>query len=198
MDLNTLITLGPVQTTYLELLAVFFGLLSVWYMKKENLLVYPFGIINVAIYVYICFQSKLYAYAGINVFYAMMSIYGWYSWTRKDPDEKTIRITSFSWKQDILLAVVILILFVILRALLIRFTDSTVPSWDAITTAIYILAMLLLAFKKIEHWILWITGDLISIGLFAYERLYFSSFQFFVFTIIAVLGFIEWRIKLVK
>lgn len=198
MDFNAVITLGPVQTTFLELIAVLFGLLSVWNMKKENILVYPFGIINVAVYVYICYQSKLYAYAGINVFYALMSIYGWYSWTVRDKDDKAIRITSLGLKQYLLCSLLILLLFFLLRYMLMRFTDSSVPTWDAMTTAIYIIAMLLLAFKKIEHWILWITGDVISIGLFAFEKLYFSSFQFFVFTIIAVLGFLEWRIKLTK
>jgi len=198
MDFNTLIEFGPVQTTPIEIIAVVFGLLSVWKMKKENILVYPFGIINVLIYVYICFQTKLYAYAGINVFYAIMSVYGWYKWTIKGKDDRPVRITSCSVKQYFFYSLIILILFVLLRLILTRLTDSMVPTWDALTTAIYIIAMLLLAFKKIEHWILWITGDVISIGLFAYEKLYFSSFQFLIFTIIAILGFLEWRIKLIK
>lgn len=198
MDLNTLLELGPIQTTPIELIAVFFGLWSVWNMKKENILVYPLGILNVLIYVYICYQTKLYAYAGINVFYAIMSIYGWYNWVRKGPEDKPVRISSCSRKQYLLFGFVILLLFVLLRIFLIRYTDSSVPTWDALTTAIYVIAMFLLALKKIEHWILWISGDIISIGLFASQHLYFSSLQFLVFTIIAVLGFLEWRIKLVK
>ncbi|MEI6455282.1 MAG: nicotinamide riboside transporter PnuC [bacterium] len=198
MDFSTAINMGPIRTTLVELIAVFFGLLSVWNMKKENILVYPFGIINVAIYVYICYASKLYAYAGINIFYAFMSIYGWYSWSARDKDDKPIRITSLSWKMYLLYTLIIFVLFVILRIILVSYTDSTLPTLDAVTTAIYIIAMLLLAFKKIEHWILWIAGDVISIGIFASEKLYFSSFQFFIFTIIAALGFLEWRIKLIK
>ena len=198
MDLNTLLELGPIQTTPIELIAVFFGLWSVWNMKKENILVYPLGILNVLIYVYICYQTKLYAYAGINVFYAIMSIYGWYNWVRKGPEDKPVRISSCSRKQYLLFGFVILLLFILLRIFLIRCTDSSVPTWDALTTAIYIIASLLLALKKIEHWILWISGDIISIGLFASQNLYFSSLQFLIFTIIAVLGFLEWRIKLVK
>ncbi len=198
MDLNTLLELGPIQTTPIELIAVFFGLWSVWNMKKENILVYPLGILNVLIYVYICYQTKLYAYAGINVFYAIMSIYGWYNWVRKGPDDKPVRISSCSRKQYLLFGFIILLLFVLLRIFLIRFTDSSVPTWDALTTAIYAVAMFLLALKKIEHWILWISGDIISIVLFASQNLYFSSLQFLIFTIIAVFGFLEWRIKLVK
>jgi nicotinamide mononucleotide transporter len=196
MLLNYMIQVGPVQTTPVELIAVFFGLLSVWSMKKESILAFPFGIINVLIYVYICFTAKLYAYASINFFYFVMSVYGWYNWLRKGDNEEKLKITKCSKKQRILNGIAILVFFVVLWILLKKYTDSIVPAWDAITTAIYIIGMLLLAFKKIENWILWIAGDLISIFLFAYEKLYFSSFQFLVFTIIAVLGYLEWKGKL--
>jgi nicotinamide mononucleotide transporter len=196
MFFNNLIGFGPVQTTPIELFAVAFGLLSVWSMKKESILAFPFGIINVLVYIYICFTAKLYAYSGINLFYFVMSVYGWYNWLRHGKDEEKIRISSCSLQERILNGLAIIVFFILLRILLIRYTDSVVPTWDAITTAIYIIGMWLLARKKIENWILWITGDLISIFLFAFEKLYFSSFQFLVFTIIAVFGFLEWRKKL--
>lgn len=198
MFLNYLIQLGPVQTTPVELIAVFFGLLSVWSMKKESILAFPFGIINVLIYVYICFVTKLYAYASINVFYFVMSVYGWYNWLRTGDNEEKIKIAVCSKKERIGNSIAILVFFIVLLILLKRFTDSVVPIWDALTTAIYIIGMWLLARKKIENWILWIIGDFISIFLFAYEKLYFSSFQFLVFTIIAVLGYLEWQSKFVK
>lgn len=198
MDINFMIEFGPFKTTVVEIIAVAFGLVSVWSMKKENILAFPFGIINVLIYVYICFVSKLYAYASINVFFAVMSVYSWYNWSRKDQNKENIKISSCSLKELILDIAALGFFFIILRILLIKYTDSIVPTWDALTTAIYIIAMWLLARKRIENWIGWIIGDTISIGLFAYERLYFSSFQFLVFTIIAILGFIEWRTKLLK
>ena len=196
--LNYIIQVGPVQTTPVELIAVFFGLLCVWSMKKESILAFPFGIINVLIYVYICFTAKLYAYAGINIFYFVMSVYGWYNWLRTGNNEEKIRITECSNKERIWNSIAILVFFIILWILLKKLTDSVVPVWDAITTAIYIIGMWLLARKKIENWILWIAGDFISIFLFAYEKLYFSSFQFLVFTVIAVLGYLEWRTKLIQ
>ena len=198
MFLNYLIQLGPVQTTPVELIAVFFGLFSVWSMKKESILAFPFGIINVLIYVYICFVTKLYAYASINVFYFVMSVYGWYNWLRTGDNEEKIKISVCSKKARIGNTIAIPIFFIVLLILLKRFTDSVVPVWDALTTAIYIIGMWLLARKKLENWIFWIIGDFISIFLFAYEKLYFSSFQFLVFTIIAVLGYLEWKSKLVK
>jgi nicotinamide mononucleotide transporter len=193
---NYLIQVGPVQTTPVELVAVFFGLLSVWSMKKESILAFPFGIINVLIYVYICFATKLYAYAGINFFYFVMSVYGWYNWLRSGDNEEKIKITECSKQERIWEGLAIVVFFVVLWTLLRKYTDSIVPVWDAITTAIYIVGMWLLARKKIENWILWIAGDFISIFLFAYEKLFFSSFQFLVFTVIAVLGYLEWKGKL--
>ena len=198
MFLNYMIQVGPVQTTPVELIAVFFGLLCVWSMKKESILAFPFGIINVLIYVYICFTAKLYAYAGINIFYFVMSAYGWYNWLRTGDNEEKIRITECSKKERIWNSIAILVFFIVLWILLKKLTDSVVPLWDAITTAIYIIGMWLLARKKIENWILWIAGDFISIFLLAYEKLYFSSFQFLVFTVIAVLGYLEWRTKLIQ
>ncbi len=164
-------------------------------MKKESILVYPLGIINVLIYVYICYQTKLYAYAGINDFYAIMSVYGWYNWLRKNNKAEQIHISRLKLPGIFLYSALIIGFFFLLQFLLDRHTDSEIPSWDALTTSIYIIAMWLLAQKKIEHWLLWIVGDIISICMFAWLNLYFSAFQFLVFTVIAVLGFIEWRNK---
>ena len=198
MDPTSLISIGPFRTSFLELTAVFFGLLSVWYMKKERVLVFPFGIINVLIYVYICFDTGLYAYAAINVFYFVMSIYGWYNWTRKDAQDKTIKITRCSKAELVFNVLAILLFFFLIRFILKNYTDSRLAGWDAFTSSVYIIAQWLVSRKKIENWLLWITGDVISIGLFASQNLYFSSLQYLVFTIIAVLGFLEWRIKLIK
>jgi len=198
MDFTSPFQFGFIQTTPIELVAVFFGLLSVWFMKKESTLAFPFGIINVLIYIYIFFQTHLYANAGINAFFFLMSVYGWYNWTRKGKDEKNIRITECSGGVYLLYVMAILGFFIVLWFLLKRVTDSQVPQWDALTTAIYIIGMWLLARKKIENWLLWIIADSMMIVLCAYEHLYFTSLQYLIFTIIAVLGFLEWRIKLMK
>jgi len=186
------------HTSILEIFAVLCGLASVWFMKKENILVYPLGIINVSIYVYICFSAKLYAFAGINVFYGVMSAYGWYNWLRKNKKDERIHISRLKLPGILFYTALIIGFFFILQFLLDRYTDSEIPFWDALTTAIYIIAMWLLAQKKIEHWLLWIVGDIISICIFAWLNLYFSSFQFLVFTIIAIFGFVEWRKKFVN
>ena len=190
------IQFGLFHTTIAEMIAVCFGLTSVWFMKKEHILVYPFGIVNVLIYVYICYAAGLYAYAGINGFYFIMSVYGWFNWLRKNKKADRIRITACSWKELIIYILLTGIIFLLLRWALLLWTNSVVPAWDALTTSIYIIGMWLLAMKKIENWLFWILGDIISVGLFAYEQLYFSCLQFSVFTIIAILGYREWKRKL--
>lgn len=196
MDLTTPITIWSAQTSWVELIAVAFGLLYVWYMKKASLLAFPFGIINVLIYIYICFDARLYAYATINLFYFIMSVYGWYNWTRKRDGEPALPISRCSKRSLLINILVMMLSFLILWILLSRFTDNPVPFWDALTTSVYIIGMWLTAQKKLENWIFWIAGDVISIGLFSSQGLYFSSFQFLVFTVIAILGFMEWRKKL--
>lgn len=184
------------ESTLIEAIAVIFGLLSVWYAKKENLLVYPTGIVSVLIYVYICFFAGLYADMGINFFYFLMSVFGWYKWTRKDNTNRYIPITWCNWRMQLLGIIAVFVFYFILRYLLINFTDSTVPNIDAVTTAIFIVGMWLMALKKIENWIYWIVGDLITIPMFFYKGLVLTSFQYTVFLILAVLGYLEWRKKI--
>jgi len=192
------------DTTILEFVAVVFGLLSVWYAKQEKILVYPTGIISVLIYVYICFGIKLYADAGINLFYFMMSVYGWYKWSKKGEDPQ-ISITK-STKNDWLISVVMFIVSAVIIAVLLKlfkkddieYWSTSVPYIDTFTTAIFIVGMWLMAFKKLENWIFWIIGDVISVPLYAYKGLVFTSFQFLVFLIIAVAGYIAWRNKILE
>ncbi|HRY97569.1 MAG TPA: nicotinamide riboside transporter PnuC [Bacteroidales bacterium] len=180
------------QSTLLEAVAVFFGLLSVWYARKGNILVYPTGIVSVLIYVYICFNARIYADAGINAFYFGMSVYGWYFWTRKDSSRKVPPI-RFSRRWEHLASLVAAVLFFFfLRFILMEYTDSNVPNWDALTTAIFIVGMWLMARKKVENWAWWIAGDLASIPLYFSKGLVLTSFQYTAFLVLAILGHIEW------
>ncbi len=181
------------DSSWLEGVAVLFGLLSVWYAKKEKILVYPTGIINVLIYVYICYKVKLYADMGINAFYFVMSVYGWFKWSMKMEDKQVRPITYCKRKEWILSLSGTMVFFIILVYVLKNHTDSNVPIWDALTTAIFIIGMWLMAFKKVENWLFWIAGDLISIPLYASKGLVLTSLQFTVFLALAVAGYLEWR-----
>ena len=183
----------------LEILAVIFGIASVWYAKKEHLLVYPTGIISTAIYVYICYQFTLYGDLIINIYYTLMSIYGWYMWTRLVKGEH-IEITT-STKMDKLKALGIFVftaVFVVFVYLYFNRFDRITDYFDTFTTGIFFAAMWLMANKKIEHWLLWIGGNIISIPLYFIKGLGFSGIQFTIFLMLAYLGYKEWNKNLNK
>ena len=183
----------------LEILAVIFGVASVWFAKKESIWVYPTGIISTAIYVYICYHYTLYGDLIINIYYTLMSIYGWYMWT-KLIQGKHIEITKSS-KKDILKAVGIFIstaVFVICVYLYFNRFDRITDYFDTFTTGIFFAAMWMMANKKIEHWLLWIGGNIISIPLYFIKGLGFSGIQFTIFLVLAILGYIEWKNNLNK
>ena len=182
------------QTTWLEATAVVFGLLSVWFSKQENILVYPTGIISVLIYVYITFQYKLYADTGINGYYFAMSVYGWDKWLRKDETtDSHIPITWNSRSENHLSILFLLCSFLLIRWVLISYTDSDVPNWDATTTSFALVGMWLMAKKKVENWIAWIITDIISVPLYIYKGLPFTALQFLVFTVLAIWGYFAWK-----
>ncbi|MBS4062067.1 MAG: nicotinamide riboside transporter PnuC, partial [Bacteroidetes bacterium] len=119
--------------------------------------------------------------------------YGWYNWTRPRTDKLRLPVT-FSSKQHHLIAIGgTIVSFVIIRAVLIAYTDSNVPNIDAFTTSVFIVGMWLMAVKKVENWIYWIIGDIVSVPLYFYKGLVFTSFQYFIFLILAIIGYIAWR-----
>jgi nicotinamide mononucleotide transporter len=181
------------NSSWIEAVAVIFGLASVWFARKENIWVYPTGIINVLIYVYLCFHAKLYAEMGINAFYFVMSVYGWYNWGRTGKNKVHLPISKLNFKSLLFYTFITLVFYGVLYFVLANFTDSNVPVWDALATAIFITGMLLMAFKKIENWIAWIIGDIIAIPLYAYKGLALTGIQYAVFLLLAVMGWVEWR-----
>ena len=184
------------DTSWLEAVAVVFGILSVWFARKENIWVYPTGIVNVLIYVYLCFFAGLYADMAINAFYFVMSVFGWYNWSRKDENMHHVPISSLNLMQWLFYILLIAIAFGLIYYVLINFTDSTVPVFDSFTTSLFIAGMWLMAIKKIENWLLWILGDVLVIPMFDMKGLAFTSIQYIVFLVLAVMGYVEWRKRL--
>lgn len=198
LDIFDIIYQNFIDSSILEAIAVFFGILSVWFAKKENILVYPTGIISVVIYIYICFFAKLYADMGINFVFFVMSVYGWFMWSRKDVEKHILAISSCKRKDHLISAFMLVFFFITLSYFLSNYTDSNVPVIDSLTSSIFIVAMWLMARKKIENWIYWIIGNVISIPLYFYKDLALTSVQFTVFLVLAILGFLEWRQKLLR
>jgi nicotinamide mononucleotide transporter len=190
---------ASVGNILLEVTAVLFGIASVWFAKKENIWVYPTGIISTAIYVYICFKFVLYGDLIINIYYTMMSIYGWYMWS-KIVQGHHIEITKLN-KTDTFKAIGIFVstaVFVVLVYLNFNRFDRLTDYFDTFTTGVFFAAMWLMANKKIEHWLLWIAGNIISIPLYFIKGLGFTGLQFIIFLVIAIFGYIEWKKHLNK
>ena len=178
----------------LEVLAVIFGIASVWYAKREHILVYPTGIISTAIYVYICYKFTLYGDLIINIYYTLMSIYGWYMWTKIVKGEHIeITISSSKDRMKALGIFLITAVFVICVYLYFDRFDRITDYFDTFTTGVFFGAMWLMANKKIEHWKLWIAGNIISIPLYFIKGLGFSGIQFTIFLVLAYLGYKEWK-----
>ncbi|MGS2741465.1 nicotinamide riboside transporter PnuC [Sinomicrobium sp. M5D2P17] len=190
----------PLHLIALEVIAMVFGLLSVLYSKRENILVYPTGIISTAIYVYILWVYGLLGDMLINGYYFSMSIYGWYFWTRKVDATHFIPVTTTTLKEKqwsvILFVLTIGFVFGVYKVF--DHWDSWTAYADTLTTAIFFVGMWLMARKKLENWIYWIIGDLISVPLYMYKGLVFTSLQYAVFTVIAIFGYLAWKKNLNK
>lgn len=190
--LRTGLAEGLQQLSWLEALAVFMGILSVYFSTKQHIWVYPTGIISVLIYVWICFDYGLYADMGINAYYFGMSIYGWYLWTHPQEKQDTLPVTWLDGKGWFYACLIFSMAFPTLVGVLSEFTDSTVPYWDSFTTASAFVAMWLMAKKKVESWIFWILTDLVSIPLYFHKGLLLTSFQYLFFTGLAIAGLLTW------
>lgn len=178
----------------LEIFAVIFGFLSVWFSKNNNVLVFPTGLVNTSIFVYLLFKWELLGDMVINAYYFVVSIYGWYYWTRKNNNEYTpITKLNISDKKIMLLIAFLSCLFVSLMYTYFDKWSGVVSYVDILTTSIFFVGMWLMAKRKIESWIYWIIGDIISVPLYLYKGLAFTSFQYFIFTFIAIAGYYKWK-----
>ena len=172
----------------LEVFAVIFGFISVWYSKNNNVLVFPTGLINTSIFVYLLFKWELLGDMLINAYYFIISIYGWYYWTRKSKKQNYTPITFLNSK-DIKVVLIIALSSAIFVSLMYSYFDkwSGVVSYiDILTTSIFFMGMWLMARRKIESWIFWIVGDVISVPLYFYKGLTFTSFQYYIITCKAI------------
>ncbi|MDX1428346.1 MAG: nicotinamide riboside transporter PnuC [Salegentibacter mishustinae] len=185
----------PTLFIILEVIAVIFGFLSVLYSKQNNILVYPTGIISTMIFVYLLWQWELLGDMMINAYYFSMSIYGWYIWTRKVDAEHFTPITNTTKKenwQSLFIFIATLIFVFAVYEYFDKWTNWTAYV-DTFTTAIFFVGMWQMAKRKIENWIFWIIGDIISVPLYFYKGLTLTALQYFVFTIIAIYGYKAWQ-----
>jgi nicotinamide mononucleotide transporter len=189
---------GMRQTTWYEYVAVFSGILSVWYSRKENILVYPVGLINTIIYIYISIKGHLLGEAAVNVYYTIMSIYGWILWSKRNTQHHLImnitRSNAKEWLQQVLFFFFFYVsIFVSLTYLKKAFAEGAIPWADAFASATAFTGMWLMAKKKVESWYWWIATNIASIPLYFVKAYVFTSVYYLVLLVFAFWGLAEWK-----
>ena len=186
------------NTRWQEFVAVIAGILSVWYSRTENILVYPTGLINTVIYIWLSFRMSLFGEASVNLYYTVLNVYGWYAWTRVDSRLQLVLSVRFStrreWvKESAFFASCYCIVFLALTFLKKGFAPLAIPWADAFASASAYTGMWLMTKKKVESWYWWIATNVASIPLYFVKHYVFTSVYYIVLLIIAVGGLIEWR-----
>jgi nicotinamide mononucleotide transporter len=185
------------NTSLLEAIAVVSGIVSVWFSRKENIWVYPTGLINTVIYIYLSLQAHLVGEASVNFYYTIMSVYGWWLWARKDLTQKPLVHITFSdkkeWVQEIIFFVFFYVTLFFILTYLRRSFPGVIPWADAFASATAYTGMWLMARKKVESWWWWIATNTASIPLYYVKGLAFTSVYYIVLLVMAVFGLIEWR-----
>lgn len=171
------------------------GLIAVYLQVKQKVWLWPVYIINVSIYIYIYYNSRLYADMSLMVYYLVVSVYGWYNWLKgkRDDQSEPLPVRKMQKKYYLLLVLIEIALFTLMVLILKHLTNSTTPYRDALVTSLSFIATWLLAKKYIENWIIWLIADVISIELYIYKKLYPTTVLFIVLSIMAVIGLISWK-----
>lgn len=179
----------------LEFIAFVLGIASVWFAKKENILVYPTGLIATVITTYLLWMAGYLGDMMINFYFSVMSIYGWWNWSQKHPDKESLPISRTNFKEKIIgIALFFLTIVVVFAIYKVVGQDIKKENYiDIVASGIFFTGMWYMAHKKIENWTLWIIGDLIVTPIYAYRGLGMLSLQYLIFTGLAISAYLEWR-----
>jgi nicotinamide mononucleotide transporter len=189
---------GIQNTTWLEYIAVISGIVSVWFSRRENILVYPTGLLNTTIYIYLSIKGSLFGEASVNFYYTVMSIYGWVIWSKRNEQHEYIVHITFSdkrwWTYQLLFFAGFYVVIFLCLALLQRdFAPDAIPWADAFASATAFTGMWLMTKKKVESWWWWIATNIASIPLYFVKEYVFTSVYYFILLIMAVSGLLEWK-----
>lgn len=192
--------LGPYrdkETFIIVIEAIVFvtGILSVWYAKKENIWVYPTGLVATVLTVYLLYRDRLLGDMMMNFYFSVMSVYGWWNWARTKNDKKIVQISRTNSREKSI-GFALFLLTMVVTYIVYRIFDVEVgPSnyIDIITSGIFFTGMWYMALKKLENWTLWILADVITVPLYAYRGWGMLSLQYLIFTILAIQGYFEWK-----
>lgn len=185
---------------HFELIAAALGFVSIFLQIKQNVWYWLVSIVMVGMYIYIYIDARLYADMSLQVYYLIMSFYGWYLWlfgNYQNQHFSPIKVSNTTPKMQRILLVIMVVLFIVISWILSAFTDSDLPFWDSFTTALSFVATWMLAKKILENWLVWIVVDAVSVGIYVYKGLYPTAFLFLFLTILAVVGYRKWKVDMV-
>lgn len=184
--------------TWLEIVAAFFTLISVWLSVKKNKMLWPTGIIGIGAYLWLFYTVQLYADFGLQFIYLAQSVYGWWYWSggRMKMEPPITRLDD--WWYYIVIPTGIIFCTILVHFFLANYTNASLPYMDALCSVTSLTANWLLAKKKIESWVLWIFVDIIYVGVFIYKDLYLSAALYALFFFMAIRGYNEWRKEIQK
>ena len=178
----------------IEWIAALLGVVGIWGTKEGKLWGFPLGMSSVAAYVWICYGAKLYAHMGVNAYFFVVSAYGWYHWYEaKKADRGVVKFYYCRTRERIWALISLGLVFGLLYFFLARYSDSDIALWDSFSTSFYVISMILMAYKRIEHWVGWIIGDVVAVPMYISKELFFTAGQFMVFLLLAVAGWRRWR-----
>lgn len=179
--------------TLLELLAAVTGAISVWLSVRQNIWSWPTAIVNVVLYAFVFHGAKLYADMGLQVVYAVLSVYGWYQWLRGGPGRTGLRVSATAPRLGVRLLVIAAAASAVLGTLLHRTTDAALPFLDASLSSTSLVAQWMMTRKLLENWLVWIAVDVLYVGMFLFKDLYLTAGLYAVFLVLAVRGYLDWR-----
>ncbi len=190
------IILAWIWSNLVELIGTIAGLSYIYFSIKQKIWIWPIGILSSALYIYVFYDSQLYADMGLQVYYLFISFYGWYFWlngNKVDDKREELPVTFTKRKMAVYLILITIAIFIVIAFILKYFTDSEVPILDALTTAGSIVATWMLARKYLEHWLIWIVVNIMSIGLYIYKDMYITVVLFVAYLIMAIVGYLKWK-----
>lgn len=188
-----------ISTNYFELIAAGLGFIAIFLQIKQNIWYWLVSIIMVSMYIYIYIASKLYADMSLQVYYLIISFYGWYMWlfgNKQNHHRSELKVSRITKEMVAILGIIAMLLFILIAWILITFTNSDLPYWDSFTTALSFVATWLLARKVLENWLIWIVVDAVSVGIYIYKDLYPTAVLFLFLSVLAIVGYKKWKMDL--
>jgi nicotinamide mononucleotide transporter len=181
----------------LEIVAALVGALSVWLSVRQNIWSWPTAIVNVVLYAIVFYEAKLYADMGLQVVYAILSIYGWYEWLYGGAGRTELRVTRTGPRLGVLLAVIAAAGSLVLGLFLHHETDAALPFMDSFLSSTSLVAQWMMTKKLLENWLVWIGADALYVGMFIFKGLFLTSALYAVFLALAIKGYLDWRRSMV-